>query len=207
MKEEFTEKGLEKQKALIGDFIIRFESLNDWIRFILPNIIFKKQITELELKNIETLMTDLGAEQLRSKFDLLIFDNFSSFPELSKTNNKLSNKISELTSIRNSIAHGTYRLGWKDFNAELSDDTFSLRHSKSTKKGYEKRSKILSTKDLIELNEQLEKLAFCYKLIHIIIRNLSNHNRIDLAEKNLQALVKKIDEIDKINLKHLDILN
>ncbi|ADY28197.1 hypothetical protein Celly_0362 [Cellulophaga lytica DSM 7489] len=207
MKEEFTEKGSEKQKALIGDFIIRFESLNDWIRFILPNIIFKKQITELELKNIETLMTDLGAEQLRTKFDSLIFDNFSSFPELSKTNNKLSNKVSELTSIRNSIAHGTYRLGWKDFKAELSDDTFSLRHSKSTKRGYKKRSKIISTKDLIELNELLEKLAFCYKLIHIIIRNLSNHNRIDLAEKNLHALVKKIDEIDKINLKHLDVLN
>jgi hypothetical protein len=207
MKEEFTEKDLERQKALIGDFIIRFERLNDWIRFILPNIIFSKQITKLELENIETLMTDLGAEQLRSKFDSLIFDNFSSFPELSKTNNKLSIKVSELTSIRNSIAHGTYRLGWKDFNAELSDDTFSLRHSKSTKKGYEKRSKIISTKDLIELNQQLEKLASCYKLVYIIIRNLSHHNRIDLAGKNLEVLIKKIDEIGKINLKHLDILN
>jgi hypothetical protein len=89
----------------------------------------------------------------------------------------------------------------------LSDDTFSLRHSKSTKGGYEKRAKIISTTDLIVLNEQLKKLAFCYKLIRIIIRNLSNHNRIDLAERDLQKLVKKINEIDKIDLKHLDILN
>jgi len=207
MEEEFTDEGFEKQKALIGEFIIRFENLNDWIRLILPKIIFPKVITKTELNNIETLMTDLGAEQLKSKFDSLIFDNFSSFPELSKTNNKLSNKVSELTSIRNSIAHGSYRLGWKDFNAELRDNTFSLRHSKSTKKGYEKRSKIISIKDLIELNEQLNELASCYKLISIIIRNLSYHNRIDLAEKNLKLLVNKIDEIDKINLKHLDILN
>ena len=41
-KEEFTCEGKEKQKALIGEFIINFESLNDWMRFIIPDFFVVK---------------------------------------------------------------------------------------------------------------------------------------------------------------------
>jgi hypothetical protein len=207
MKTVFTKEGLEKQKALIGEFIILFESLNDTMRFILPKIIFPKHITELQSKNIETLMTDLGAEQLKSKFESLIFDNFYSFPQFTKTNSRLSIKTSELAGIRNSIAHGSYRLGWHNFNGELSDNSFSLRHSKSTKNGYQKRSKIISTDELIELNKTLHEISSCYTLIQSIILLINVENRIDLAESYITSFIKKVDELEKISLKHLDILN
>lgn len=206
-KEIFTEEGKEKQKALIGEFIINFENLNDWMRFIIPSIILKENLSNVNIKNIETLLTDLAAESLRSKFDSLIYDNFKSFPDFVNTNKILSKKVADLNQVRNSIAHGSYRLGWKDFEGGMSDESLSLRHSKPTKSGYEKRSKIISTSDLIELNENLLKVSSCYNSIAIIIRNIYVHKNKIQAIKFIEKLSLQVNNINKLKLDYLDILN
>ena len=206
-EEKYTDEGIEKQKNLIGDFVINFENLNDWMRFIIPGIIFKGNGTTSQNKNIDTLLTDLGAEQLRAKFDSLIHDNFQSYPDFVIRNKELSKKVSQLSNIRNSIVHGSYRLGWKDFQGRLSDDSFSLRHSKPTKNGYEKRSMIISTNDLIELNTNLQKLSSCYNSIHVINRSIWIYKKDDLINRQIENFSGLVKSIKKLNLEHIDILN
>jgi hypothetical protein len=207
MEEEFSREGIEKQKALIGDFVIQFEHLNDWIRFIIPEILFQMPVPEIDKNNVETLLTDIGAELLRSKFDSLVADNFSDYPDFIECNKKLSNKIANLTTIRNSIVHGTYRLGWKNFQAELSDSTFSLRHSKTTKNGYERRSKIISIEELEFLVQTMRRISACYNSISVIIQNIKVTKRMDLASKYLTQLENQLESINNPKLKHLDIIN
>ena len=207
MEDEISNKDFEKQEALIGRFIISFESINDWIRFIIPVIIFPNGVNEIQRRNIDSLLTDLGADQLRLKFDSLIFDSFSSFHGFIKVNNILSKKVSDLIPIRNSIAHGSYRLGWKNFNLESSNSTFSLRHSKSTKKGYQKRSKIISVDDLDNLIKITDEIISCYHKISVIIKHLNIHKKVDLAENKIIQLTEEVNNLDKINLPHLDIIN
>lgn len=209
MKQEFTKEEIEKQKALIGEFVIRFEDINDWIRFIIQHIILKdiEPVYELLSKNIETLLSDITAEPLRSKFDSLIVDNFNDYPELIKFNNLLSNKLQDLTTIRNSLVHGSYRLGWKNFQGEVSSNTLSLRHSRPTKRGFEKRSKIFLTTELSKLNHTLIQIAGCYNSIQVIIGFIKTGMENDSINELIQNLGQEINSIEKIKLSHIDILN
>ena len=207
MELEFSNEGLERQKTLIGDFIIQFEHLNDWMRFTIPRIIYGVFPTELKMRNIETLLTDLGAESLKSKFDSLLVDNFQDHPKLIDLNNKLSTKFSSLCNIRNTIAHGTYRLGWKNFNAGMNDESFSIRHSKATKKGYQKRSKIISVAELESLIISVRSLYPCYSHINTYIRCIQKKERNELKERYIKELERLVSSIDKIKFEHLNILN
>ncbi|MGY5849190.1 hypothetical protein [Salegentibacter sp. F14] len=207
MREDFSKEGIENQKKLIGEFVILFEDINDWIRLLIPEIVLQNSANYQQKKNVETLLTDLTAEPLKSKFDSLIFDNFSEFPELINTNKKLSKKVSNLNIIRNSIVHGSYRLGWKNFEGELSDQTFSIRHSKTTGKGYQKRSKIFRTSDLINLNKNLRKISGCYNSLAVIILHSNIFKQKNNAEEQIKNFQECVEEIENIKLEHLDILN
>jgi hypothetical protein len=151
----YTQEDADNQTALIGKFFVQFDQAISVIPYNIPQIIYRRQCTIIEKRNIETLLSDLTASSLREKFDSLLADNYSEFPELIKFNKKLSSTVAEMSQIRNSFAHGSYRLGWKNFDAELDKSHFSLRHSKATKSGFEKRSKIYNIEQVEKLIRQL----------------------------------------------------
>ncbi|KYG72090.1 hypothetical protein EV198_0140 [Roseivirga ehrenbergii] len=207
MSEKFTEIDIQTQYALIGEFVVRFEDINDWLRFLIPKIIFPDKQSKLQTQNIGSLIENITADPLRSKFDSLISDSFTAYPKLSQLNLKLSSKIVELPQIRNTIVHGAYRLGWKDFEGNLSSDTLSVQHSKATKKGFEKRSKIISTKTLENLNRDMIKVSKSYNYIGAIIDCLNHHNLPEQADKYLIFLDKEIDSFNKMKLDEILTLN
>jgi len=206
MKIDFTKEGLEKQKALVGEFVIHFEDLNDWIRFLIPRIIYKKFDNDLQLRNINCLTEGLSSDQLRNKFDSLIADNFKDLKKFIKVNQELSTKTAQFTTIRNSIVHGSYRLGWKNLNGEMNDSSFSLKHSKSTKKGFEQRSMIISIENLKELNQQLKLISYCYNLIASVRDTHWNYENLEQTEKYVDLLDKEVKKLKKPKLEHLEIL-
>src|SRR5690606_23397177 len=120
-------------------------------------------------KNFDCLTSELTTNPLKSKFDSLLADNFKHLEKLINLNKSLSNKVTKVQEIRNTIVHSSYRLGWKNFNGELDVDTLSIRKSKSTKDGFEKRAMIISTTQLKEYNSDLKKISSCYNLIAAII--------------------------------------
>lgn len=199
--------GLEIQKALIGEFVIFFEDINDWIRFLIPKIIFKGKIDKTQIKNIDCLTEQLTLEPLKSKFDALIADNFKDLKKLIEINKKLSIKISSFTTIRNSIVHGSYRLGWENFQGILTNNSFSLRHSKSTKKGFEKRAMIVSIDKLKELNLELKKISFCLNLIAAILDTHFGYKLEKQTEIYLNLLDNEVNNIKNSKLEYLDIEN
>lgn len=207
MDEIFTNINIQKQYSLIGEFVVRFEDINDWIKFLIPRIIFPSEQSDLQLRNINSLTENITAKPLRTKLDSLIADNFPNYPRLSELNNKLSSKIVDLPEIRNTIVHGSYRLGWKDFDGNLSSNTLSIQHSKTTKKGFEKRLKIISTEKLENLNNNIKKVSKSYNYIAGIINCLKYHNLPEQADKYVLWLEDEIKSIKKFKLEGIDILN
>lgn len=207
MEEIFTDINIQKQYSLIGEFVVRFEDINDWFKFLIPRIIFPINQSDLQLRNINSLTENITAKPLRTKLDSLISDNFPDYPRLSELNNKLSSKIVNLPEIRNTIVHGSYRLGWKDFDGNLSGNTLSIQHSKTTKQGFEKRSKIISTEKLENLNKNMIKVSKSYDYIAAIIRCLKYHKLPEQAGKYILWLEDEINSIKKFKLEEIDILN
>jgi len=207
MEEIFTDINIQKQYSLIGEFVVRFEDINDWFKFLIPRIISPINQSDLQLRNINSLTENITAKPLRTKLDSLIADNFPNYPRLSELNNKLSSKIVTLPEIRNTIVHGSYRLGWKDFDGNLSGNTLSIQHSKTTKQGFEKRSKIISTEKLENLNKNMIKVSKSYNYIAAIIRCLKYHKLPEQADKYILWLEDEINSIKKFKLEEIDILN
>ena len=204
---EFTKVDVKQQYALIGEFIVRFEDVNDWVRFLIPKIIFPSNRSELQSRNIDSLIENITADQLRTKFDSLLADNFPNCPRLSELNNKLSAKTVDLAKIRNTIVHGAYRLGWKDQEGNLSNNTLSIKHGKATKRGFEKRSRIISTEKLESLNADLFKVSKAYNYIAAVIDTLNNYQLPKQADKFIMFLEDEIKSIPKFKFEEIDILN
>lgn len=201
----YSDEGIQNQKALIGEFFISFEQICDYIRFIIPMIIFKEIPNEENKNNVEILLTDITMNNLLDKFNALISENYKAYPKLIQTNNRLHSKIAELSKIRNSFAHGSYRLGWENFKGDLSNESFSLRHSKSKKTGYEKRSYILSIEKLKVFNSNLKKVDNCYGKISSAILNINLDNS-KIFNNIIDDLSNELNSIDKLDFKSL-ILN
>lgn len=199
-----TENQVNYQKQLIGEFIILFENLNGIVRFIIPKIIFTSSITERQNKNIETLLEQLTFSPLLNKFDSLIADNYSDFQRLITLNKELSIKSGKLLEIRNTIAHGSYRLGWRDFDGNLSSEYFSLMRSKSTKSGFEKRSMIISINSIEDLIKQVRDLNNSYFRISSIITFINLNQDISA---HLDCLENEIHCIKVTKIKYEVIKN
>lgn len=179
----YTQEDADKQSKLIGKFFVQFDLTISIIPFMIPQIIYKRDCTNIEKRNIETLLSDLTASSLREKFDSLLADNYSEFTDLIDANKKLSASTAEMAQIRNTFAHGSYRLGWKNFDGELDKDHFSLRHSKATKNGYEKRSKIHNIDQIEKLIRQLLIMQNAYfKLSAIFMLNNGNQKFLEHIE-------------------------
>jgi hypothetical protein len=191
----FEETHINHQKKIIGDFFIKFDSVISMFPFIIPKIIYKKDPTELELRNIETLLCGMTASTLRQIYDSLIVDNYKELTELVRANQSLSKIIEKVTEIRNSFAHGSYRLGWEDFHGNLHKDYFSLRHSKATKNGYEKRSCIFKISQVEQLIKQLVNIEDAYLNMSIIFFLHREEKEID---SHILRLIESINKIDKI---------
>lgn len=191
----YTQEDSDNQSTMIGKFFVQFDQTISVIPFNIPQIIYKRRCTLLEKQNIETLLSDLTASSLREKFDSLIADNYSKFPELIATNKKLSTSIAEMSQIRNSFAHGSYRLGWKNFDGELDKTHFSLRHSKATKKGFEKRSKIYKLEQVEKLILQLHIMQNAYSKLSAIFM-LDNGGQYFLD--HIELFKADVSEIGKI---------
>ena len=204
MDSKSTSEKLAKQRELIGDFFIQFDRAISSIPFLIPQIVFPINITKEQNVNIETLLAGMNAHQLKVKFDSLIIDNFKDQAELIQLNKKLSNKTTKLIEIRNSFAHGSYRIGWSNFSGEISENTFSLKHSKETKTGYEKRSKIHTTKELEKLIYQEHQIYSCYMQIAAIFDTIAMDNDISIFIENLRL---QIEKIGIIKFEHESILN
>jgi len=197
---------IDFQKQLIGDFFIQFDSAISFIPQIIPRIIFPINLDYQKGRNIENLLAGMTADVLKSKLDSLVVDNYPKETKLFELNSKLSNKVSEIIEIRNSLAHGSYRLGWINLKGDYHKDTFSLRHSKSTKKnGYEKRSKIHHIEELQQLIQQLHIINNSYSKICSIIM-LINDGRDD-GSRLIKQLEEDLKNIGKIKFSHLEILN
>jgi hypothetical protein len=193
---------IKTQKALIGEFIILFENINEWIRFIIPRIILLNFSDQLGINNIHTLLEGLTSDPLRNKLDSLINDNFSEFATVTLINKKLSKKVTELPQIRNSIAHGTYRLGWEDHVGNLNPEFFSLMHPKATKNGFEKRSKIIEIKTIEKLIFQMKLIMDCYANLTSIITQINlGKNETDIT-KFITLIENNLKEIGTIELKY-----
>lgn len=183
------------QKALIGDLIIEFEQISAFIRYIILIICYPNH-TLIQNNNIETLLEGLTSDPLRKKLEALIYDNYSECLELLELNKKLSDKFNLMIQIRNSIAHGSLLIGWKNFNGELSADTFLLKHTKTTKTGIDRNSKIINIKSIERLNKQMQTINSAYSNLCVLInKDISNENR-ELYLKRLKNLIDKIGSIE-----------
>ena len=204
MKTPVTQEDIDKQLKLIGEFFVQYDHAISVIPFIIPKLIFGQSLNPQNQRNIETLLSDLATESLRAKFDSLLADNHKDIPKLIGLNSRLSNAVVSITQIRNSFAHGSYRLGWEDFDSSLNAATFSLKHSKATKKGFQKRSRIYDIKELENLIFQLRVINTCYIKIAAILdlqfykQDISSH---------LIFLEIELDKIGQIKLPHLKELN
>ncbi len=164
------------QKKLIGEFFINFDYAVSVIPFIIPDILFPNNISKIQQVNVETLLEGLTTNPLIAKFDALLYVNYKNNEKLLKYNSQLSTKIKSISEIRNSFAHGSYRLGWCDFNGKLDKKYFNLKHSKLTKKnGFEKRSNIYNIDEIKKLNTQLLIIYNCYIKISAIINNINEN--------------------------------
>ncbi|KOP38879.1 MULTISPECIES: hypothetical protein [unclassified Flavobacterium] len=192
----FEENDINHQRKIIGEFFLQFDTVISTIPFNIPRIIYKKDHTELEKRNIETLLCAMTASTLKISYDSLIFDNYKELPELVKANKEISKIVDKVTEIRNSFAHGSYRLGWKDFDGNIDKDYFSLRHSKATKSGYEKRSWIYKISQVELLIKQLQNINNAYLLMNTIVFLHSQEQEIDSHIANLTESIPKIGKIE-----------
>ncbi|MBE9467888.1 MAG: hypothetical protein IMY72_06135 [Bacteroidetes bacterium] len=191
-----TENELNKQKSLIGEFVIRFEQICALIRLMILEVCYPNY-TKLQNNNTETLLEGLTSDPLRKKLEALIYDNFPNDDEMLLLNKKISDKFNKIIPIRNSIAHGSMLMGWKNFKGELSADTFLLKHSKTTKKGIDRNSKIINIKSIEKLIKQINWIDIYYSTLYILIdRNKTKKDK----EQYLNRLKKDIDKIGKIEL-------
>jgi hypothetical protein len=199
----YTQEDADNQSKLIGKFFVQFDQTISIIPFMIPKIIYKRNCSNIEKRNIETLLSDLTASSLREKFDSLLADNYSEFTDLIEANKKLSTSLAEMAQIRNTFAHGSYRLGWKNFDGELDKDHFSLRHSKATKNGYEKRSKIHNMEQVEKLIKQLLIMQNAYfKLSTIFMLNNGNQQFLEYIEI-FKVDVSKIGKVQFSTIKEL----
>lgn len=192
---EFTQKDYDYQTKLIGDFFVRFDQAISVMPFLIPQIIYKKRCSAIERRNIDTLLSEMTASSLRNKFDSLLADNYSDFPELIRANTELSSAASKIAEIRNSFAHGSYRIGWKNFEGKQDKNHFFLQHSKATKKGFDKRAKIYHIDQIKRLNQQLWTLYNAYiKFGAIFLLQNKNQSILD----HIEFIKSDIKDIGKI---------
>ena len=203
MEEYFTLEDSHYQNRIIGEFFIKFDSAISTIPFIIPQIIYDRHYSNLEQRNIETLLVGMTASSLKTIFDSLLFDNYKSIPELLSENNKISKALAVIIEYRNSFAHGSYRIGWKDLNGNMHKDYLSLRHSKATKDGYEKRSGIYSISQIEKLINQLRTISSSYLLINTILFHIREKYEITNEMETLKTMVS---QIGKVELKPIEIL-
>lgn len=193
------------QKQLIGEFFVEFDQLISTLPFLIPKLVFNQDMNGLVKSNIETLICSFTASQLLSVYDSLLKDNIEPLvPELIKMNNALSKETVRLVEIRNEFAHGAYRIGWKNFEGELDKGTFSLRFSKATKRGFEKRSRIYAIKSLSEIIKKMRLLKDAYLRIASILSLYYSGQSILEQLENLESIIKSIGTVE---FKSIDEIN
>lgn len=87
-------------------------------------------------------------------------------------------------------------MGWKDFDGNIDKDYFSLRHSKATKSGYEKRSWSYKISQVEQLIKQLQNINNAYLLMNTIVFLHSQEEEIDSHIANLTESIPKIGKIE-----------
>ena len=191
---------INRQRQLVGEFIIEFEQICAFLRFIILRII-NPNADDLQCNNIEILLEGLTADPLKKKVDALICDNHAVNVALIKLNKRLSNKFTDLISVRNTFAHGTMIIGFNNFNGELSGNTFLLKHTKINKDGIDRNSMIIHCDQLESLIKQARSISDSYLDISVLI---GNQLTIESRGLMMVTLTKKIDDIGKIELKYME---
>ncbi len=195
-----TEEEIKNQAALIGAFIINFEKVCAFIRFIILKICYPNY-TKLENNNIEILLEGVTSEPLRKKLEALVYDNYQEEEELIKLSNLVSKKFSELVQIRNSIAHGSMLMGYAGFDGELSSDTFLLKHSKSTKQGIDRNSMIIKNSSIEFLIKQTRLIDNAYSELCVLIdKDIEPENKA----LHIEQFRLKAEKIGRIKLDYED---
>jgi len=189
-----TKEEIQNQKALIGDFIIRFEQTCARIRFAILRICYPNW-TVIQNNNIETLLEGLTADPLRKKLEALIFDNFPNEHEILSQSKKLSDKFEKVIPIRNSIAHGSMLIGWNNLEGKLSADTLLLKHSKSTRSGIDRNSMIINIKSIEKLIIQTQLIESAYSILYVLTDEDINAENKELYLNQLKEMIDKIGTI------------
>jgi len=191
-----SDEEIKNQTALIGNYIICFEQISAFLRYIILKICYPNY-SKTQNNNIEILLEGLTADPLRKKLEALVYDNFPEEIELKRLNNELSKKFEKLIPIRNSIAHGTVLICSNGFDGELSSDTFLLKHSKATKTGIDRNSMIINLNSLQKLIKQIRQIDGAYCQLSVLIdKDIKAENK----EMRLSILKQKIEEIGIIKL-------
>lgn len=191
-----SDEEIKNQTALIGNYIICFEQISAFLRFIILKICYP-DYSKTQSNNIEILLEGLTADPLRKKLEALVYDNFPEEMELRKLNNELSKKFEKLIPIRNSIAHGSILVCYNGFDGELSSDTFLLKHSKATKTGIDRNSMIINLNSLQKLIIQARQIDGAYSQLGVLIdKDINDENK----ELHLDILKEKIKKIGTIEL-------
>lgn len=81
----FEENDINHQRKIIGEFFLQFDMVISTIPFNIPRIIYKKAHTELEKRNIETLLCAMTASTLKITYDSLIVDKLQRITRICKS--------------------------------------------------------------------------------------------------------------------------
>lgn len=109
---KYTQQTTESYAA-IGKFVCEFELLCEQMRLSIWICLSFYGLKNTSISLI--ILTDLTAQPLLTLLERLHAETFQQFDELAlekRISDQILNEIKELIQKRNSIVHGTYRIGW-----------------------------------------------------------------------------------------------
>src|ERR1700712_4166202 len=100
----------DKVYELYGKFLVNFEHVSHLMRTCILYLIFPKPNPQ-QIRYNDILLEALTADQVRTKFIALIFEEFESASTVAKLAKTISSVYERAIPIRNSFAHGTSFIG------------------------------------------------------------------------------------------------
>lgn len=166
-------ENLTQQKfyELIGEFVVEFEHICWVIRGCINAIVSDDGTNETNdnWKRITTLLSDMPARDLYSRFDSLVKD-FNKVEGLGELNREVSKKFSKLCEARNELVHGNHITSFfwgQDIDPNSSESqVFHVKPKLSKSKGLSMHKVLITESYLKSLIDQARSLVFLYKLFY-----------------------------------------
>jgi len=164
--EESYQKNTREQYECLGRFVEAFEAMVEEVRFSAIDILSNDE-EHRKLVDVAFHHQSLTAKPLFEIMRAIIADLLKR-PDLkvpikeceifSGVLANIDKEYSELSNIRNNLLHGTWYVGYVDFN-DPNSETFIVNKYKVTKKGLSKEDSPKSAKELMNLKDRCEKTS------------------------------------------------